>query len=326
MASLANRPAPVTMSRVNNPAVGIFEARLPAWPWCADNVAADGVQRLPVAAALRKKLIQPNSARVTGALCFDIDRPWSGIAWMDANVLPPNIVLMNPSNGHAHYIYLLESPVITSNIAQLRPILYLSGIQYALREALGADKGYTGLLVKNPRHSCWQHTCWRLEPYSLHELADKLDLPSPSEIRRISHSADYSGIGRNVTVFMTVKTRAYSVIRQYWKPDGEKHFFSAILEQCRAVNAEFPVPLPDSEIRRIARSICKWVWTRFSPAKFRASQAAKGRKGGQSKGASKRAECLEQARAMHAAGKSQREIAKALGVGQKTVSRWLKRV
>lgn len=322
---MANRLYPVAVNRAHNAATDIFESRLPRWPYCGDNVAVEGVQRLPLSAALQKKLIQPNSSRVTGALCFDIDRPWGAIAWMDANVLPPNIVLMNPENGHAHFIYLLASPVITSNVAQLRPIFYLSAIQYALREALGADKGYTGLLVKNPRHSCWQHTCWRLEPYSLHELADKLDLPSPSEIRRISHSADYSGVGRNVTIFMTVKARAYSLIRQHWKPDGEKLFFAVVLEQCRALNATFHAPLPDCETRRIARSISKWVWVRFSPAKFRASQAAKGRKGGLANGAAKRNALIGEARSMHAAGKTQSQIAAVLGVTQRTVSNWLKR-
>ncbi|MHC8358678.1 helix-turn-helix domain-containing protein [Pseudomonas sp. LB3P81] len=83
-------------------------------------------------------------------------------------------------------------------------------------------------------------------------------------------------------------------------------------------------PLDVSECRAIARSISKWTWQHFTPAKFREIQAARGAKGGKAKGAAKREQLLPTAQAMAADGKSQRDIAEALGLSQKTVSNWLK--
>ena len=137
--------------------------------------------------------------------------------------------------------------------------------------------------------------------------------------------AETAGLGRNCYVFETVRRRAYSLVREFWRPGGEKLFFSAILEQCRAVNSEFAEPLQDKEARIIARSISRWVWRRFTPSEYRATfsriQAAKGKR----KGAAKRDALMSEAKALHAAGQSQRQIAAALGIGQKTVCRWLKR-
>ena len=47
-----------------------------------------------------------------------------------------------------------------------------------------------------------------------------------------------------------------------------------------AINAQFKVPLPVSEVKAIAKSIANWTYKHFTPQAFRASQARKGAKGG----------------------------------------------
>ena len=47
-----------------------------------------------------------------------------------------------------------------------------------------------------------------------------------------------------------------------------------------AINAQFKVPLPVSEVKAIAKSISNWTCREFTPNKFRQSQARKGAKGG----------------------------------------------
>ena len=118
--------------------------------------------------------------------------------------------------------------------------------------------------------------------------------------------------------------RAYSLVRDYWKPNGEKYFFGAVLDLCRASNAEFAAPLPDKEARLIARSISRWIWRRFTPSEYRAVFSRIQSNKGKRKGAAKRDALLAKAKELHAAGESLRAIAARLGVSFKTVSNWLK--
>ena len=92
-------------------------------------------------------------------------------------------------------------------------------------------------------------------------------------------------------------------------------------------NGDLLVPLAGNEVWHIAKSVSKWTWHKFdlaaSDARFSALQAHRGRQGGVAKGLAnedKRAS----ARLMAAQGVTQRAIAAALGVSQKSVSNWLR--
>jgi hypothetical protein len=319
--------ARLASSDIDTHAVGEFRRRLVRYPYATDD-PAQGVYRVPLDAALRLKLLQPNAARLTQAIVFDVDLGrWSIFAWCDnvPSAPCPNFTIANLESGNCHYVYVLAAPVATSNVSRIRPLQYLAAIQHAIGARLGADVSYSGLLAKNPFNRAWRTLTWRAEPYTLDELADCLgELPTLHDMRQRSQ-AETAGLGRNCYVFETVRRRAYALVREFWKPNGEKHFFGAVLELCRACNADFAEPLPDKEARIIARSISRWVWRRFTPSEYRATfsriQAAKGKR----KGAAKRDALMSEARSMHAAGQSQRQIAAALGIGQKTVCRWLKR-
>lgn len=304
----------------------LFRDRLPRRPLVGDEKNADGqliLYRLPLADALDRLHIQPNTQKLVVCLCFDVDSPTAAMDWEHQRVPTPNITVKNPANGHAHLIYLLEAPVPTdTNVASIKPIYFMEAIKEGLRRALGADRGYAGVVVKNPMHAHWTTREWRKEPYELGELADSVELPTPAEMRKRCKQTDYAGLGRNVTVFEVVRKQSYSLVRDYWGPEGERRFFSAVLELVEASNRrDIGNPLSLRELRGIARSISKWTWKHFNRATFREIQACRGAK----KGADNRKLLLPTAQSMAAEGKSQREIAAALGVGQKTISRWLKR-
>ncbi|MGL5666833.1 MAG: replication initiation protein [Shewanella sp.] len=55
---------------------------------------------------------------------------------------------------------------------------YAAAIEAALREKLGADRGYTGLICKKPLHPSWRVTTFQHYLYDLNWLADYLDLSS----------------------------------------------------------------------------------------------------------------------------------------------------
>lgn len=299
----------------------LFYDNLPTRPYCSNNPGIEGLYRLALAEAIECLLIQPNTARRVVCLCFDVDRTLAAIDWNDRGCPPPNIAVRNPANGHAHLIYLLEAPVAVSDVARIKPVMFMAAVQEGLRRDLEADRGYSGLIVKNPWHKHWITHEWRAEPYSLEELAGMVTLPTAAEIRKRSKQRDYAGLGRNCTVFEIVRQQSYRVVRDYWRPDGERMFARAVLDLVLQSNqTDIGNPMQLSECKAIAKSISKWTWARFNRHEFRAIQSARGQK----KGAGKRAEVLEEVKRLASEGKSQREIAEAVGVSQKTVSNWLK--
>lgn len=299
----------------------LFRDRLPSRPLCSDSPTREGLYRLPLADALDRLLIQPNTAKRVVCLCFDVDRAGAAIDWSDRNAPAPNLTVKNPANGHAHLIYLLEAPVPVSDVARIKPVLFMAAVQEGLRRALEADRGYAGVVVKNPAHKHWQTHEWRSEPYLLEDLAECVTLPTAAELRKRSRQADYAGLGRNCTVFEVVRKQSYSVVRDYWRPGGSVAFAAAVLELVEASNRrDIGNPLDVRECRAIARSISRWTWKHFTPAQFREVQAARGAR----KGAGKREELLPTAQSMAAEGKSVREIAEALGVPKSTIARWIK--
>jgi hypothetical protein len=300
--------------------LALFESRLSLRPYCSNDVGKEGLYRLPLVDALSRRLIQANTTRLHVALCFDVDRPTAAIDWQFRGLPEPNLSVKNPANGHAHLIYLLEVPVPVSELARIKPIKFMAAIQEGIRRKLDADRGYAGLVVKNPRHASWTTAEWTDQPYDLAYLAEYVDLPSPAEMRRRAKCKNYAGLGRNCTIFEIVRRQAYSLVRDYWRPDGERLFRQAVLDAVLASNhRDVGNPLNPKECRVIAKSISKWIWRQFTPAQFREVQSSRGK----AKGAKKRSEALPEAIRMSADGYSQRQIAEALNITQQTVSNWL---
>jgi hypothetical protein len=302
------------------------EDRLPRKPYCTDDLAS-GLLVRPLHIALAKRYIQPNRPGMAGYLAFDVDRADAGSAWMDSNAPRPNFVIKNPDNGHAHYLYALEHAVCTTSAARLQPLRYLSAIERAIATELGADPGYSGLIIKNPSHRHWQTIITETTPYTLSGLASRLDLTTKaanSEIERES-----SGLGRNCTVFDELRVWAYKAVTDYWRPGGETAWMKAVRDRAHGFNL-FAAPLQMKEVEQIAKSVGKWVWKRFSPVQRQALierthtpeiQA----KRGQLKGAKLREAMLPRVIEMNAAGHSQSAIARETGISQQTIGNWLKR-
>ena len=166
--------------------------------------------------------------RSTG-LFFDVDRTGAAIDWSDRNCPAPNITVKNPRNGHAHLLYALTLPVRTAPDASASALKYAAAIERALCEKLGADVNYSGLICKNPFHQEWQVVEWRLELYTLDELADYLDL-SASARRRVDK--DY-GMGAKL---VSVRKRAVNGLTGRFVRVGQ-HSHSGLMRDsaCRNV-------------------------------------------------------------------------------------------
>ena len=82
----------------------------------------------------------------------------------------------NPENGKAHLIFELKTPIYTTDASYPKPIIYANAIIKRLQQLFNADVGYSGLITKNPISSEWRAYTLRSKPYSLNELANKLEI------------------------------------------------------------------------------------------------------------------------------------------------------
>lgn len=208
--------------------------------------------------AFQKAYVQPNLPFLHFRSVYDIDREGAALAWEDAHLPPPAWAAVNPVNGRAHLAYGITTPVYTCEAKNQRPLRYLHAIESGFKELLEADQGYTGTLTKNPLHRDWRTLWGPVKSYDLAYLADFVDLKrhSPRQDVKVTEV----GVGRNVTLFNFTRAWAYRAVRRF---EVQAHWNDAVYERCMARNSDFVTPMNTGEVKLIARSIAKWVWSRF---------------------------------------------------------------
>lgn len=300
----------------------------PRRPYCSNDLEA-GVKIRSLRQALLHPYVQANPPHLRVWMLFDIDRPDAATAWQQANLLPPAWSAINKANWHGHSAWGVSAPVLVDGLgARDAPIRYLCAIEAMMRDRLQADEGFAGLITKNPAHPLWQTLRGPRISYSLQELAEVLP---GIEKYRPKKRAERIGLGRNVTLFDTLRKDAYRAIRQYW--GGGLQGWNAWLSHCNGrgltMNADLfgANYLQGKEVWHIARSVAKWTWRTFTPEAFSDWQAKVGTKGGVASGKARAAASEDKrssARLMRDNGMTLSEIAAELGVPLSTVGRWTK--
>ena len=252
-----------------------FYKNLPYKPYCSDDLG-HGVIIRPKKTAIQKPYIQHNPPCLITSLVFDIDRSDAYFAWSDANLPQPTWIAKNPKNCHAHIGYMLATPVCTTHRARQNVIEYLAKIEQAYGLALGADRGYSGLITKNPCHRTWENHIFDVEPYKLNYLADFVEL---TELK--TDLKEVSGLGRNCMMFDNVRFWAYEAIRAH-RGSTFDVWLGKVLEQCQNANSAFIEPLPYSEVKATAKSIARYCWKKdgYHYQEFIDRQSRKGAMGG----------------------------------------------
>jgi hypothetical protein len=252
-----------------------FAELLPRKTYAADR-PDQGLRILPRQQALRHRHVQLNGPAKLVWMPHDIDHPGAYYCHRDANVPQPNVLIVNPANGHAHAAYLLAAPVVRTSAARVRPLQLFAAVERGIARRIEADRHYSGLITKNPLHPVWRVEWRRDEPYSLCELADWL-FPRDM-VPDVSRSLTF-GAGRNCTIFEELRTIAYREVRDA-KRAGDRDPFQRRLEQLAiAINADFRLPLKHSEVRAIAKSVTRWTWKHFSVEGFSRRQSLLGTRG-----------------------------------------------
>lgn len=287
---------------------------LPLWPLASDDLL-QGIYRTSRHNALDMRYIEANPQSLSNLLVVDIDHPdalmramWNRKAWQ------PNAVVENPANGHAHAVWALAEPVTRTEYARRKPLAYAAAVTEGLRRSVDGDKGYSGLITKNPTHEQWEASWLTDHLYSLDELTEHLtvsDFMPPDSWQRTKRKNPV-GLGRNCTLFETVRWDVYRVARTIRKrnehPTSEdrQDLEAAIVNLCQGMNSTFSEALPASEIRATIRSFYKWITTRYtgwldsrttsqtkSAAYHRNTGRQGGLKGGIASGQARRRKALE---------------------------------
>ncbi len=208
--------------------------------------------------------IAPDPPGWLTALRFDIDTEGGGAAWIEAELPAPNLVVVNPRNGHAHLVYLLGAWVQTDfgDSRRLKVVRYAAAIERAYTAALGADPAYTGRFQHNPLSDAYVTKIGRDAPYSLDELARYVDLNEPALKKNLP-----IGIGRNVETFDRLRRWAYVAVAD-WRIGTYEAWYGAVADRggqiAADVGAESPRgPLKANEVGHIVKSVARWVWERY---------------------------------------------------------------
>ena len=238
----------------------------------------------------------------------------------DGPALPrPNMVVERSSNSHCHASWFLSRPVHRGESARAAPLRKLARVSEFYRQTLEADPGYTQCLTHNPLEEShkvgefrthWGHRCG----YSLDELAE----PIPKGWRLPARSTTEAG--RNCSLF-------HSLLKWAGSPFNLE---LEVLPMARATNDGFEIALPDQEVAAIARSVERYRdgWIAQGRVYTEAERTAWGRSLGlQSAAARRAANARRDFRIIegHAAGWSQRHLAKLFKMSQHGVWKVLQR-
>lgn len=293
-------------------------------PRATDNFGS-GLYRMSKDKAVLKTHVQYNSAKVAGALLFDLDHEDSeyhvkSLMWDEGVIPEPSWMTLNPHTGHAHLGYLLAEPVTKTDAARRHPIEYAASVERTLHSRLGADSAYTGVTTRSPLHPSHTVLWGPGELYTLGGLHSALgELDKPGKVAR----ADV-GLGRNVSLFNAVRERAYSEFSKHSDPAS---FERAVLAIAVAFNGEFfECPLSRGEVAGLARSISRWTWRTFTRnAELNSYSKIQRERAYMRKDALRRQAAVRQIRAMYDAGEalSVEQIMDAFSVSRTTAFAYL---
>lgn len=235
---------------------------LPKKPWCT-NMKGTALLVRPKAIAINYDYIQLNSPYYQKYLILDLDYEHSlaEILFSRVGIPLPNFVTANFHGGRSHIVFELEEPIYKTDASRLKVIEFAYAITRRLQELFDADFGYSGTITKNPASSNWRVTKLRQKPYSLRELAEKIDLPpKPKFFKKEKISAHEAiGLGRNCYVFHTACPFAYQEIRAY-RGKTYKQWENAMIAHCSSLNEGLPEPMTFNEVKGIAKSISRYCW------------------------------------------------------------------
>ncbi|MFA0940656.1 replication initiation protein, partial [Pseudomonas tremae] len=198
-------------------------------------------------------------------LVFDLDHA-NALAWDDAGLPAPNLMVRNRKSGHSQLFYAVPSVCTTEN-ARAKPIQYMKAIYAAFAARLDADVDYHGgPVAKTPGHPWWETTEFHSHVYELGELASAVELTvkpwaTGPKLDQVSHS-------RHCILFEQLRYFAYSIVNRERELGSFESFMRSLDAYAYNHNSflkqGFSENLPLSSIRATVKSVGRWTWDRYT--------------------------------------------------------------
>ncbi|MDT3239580.1 replication initiation protein [Pseudomonas amygdali pv. morsprunorum] len=230
---------------------------------CSDDKTATRVR--PREYALRYPYMQVNRPGMVSWLVFDLDHA-NALAWDDAGLPAPNLMVRNRKSGHSQLFYAVPSVCTTEN-ARTKPIQYMKAIYAAFAARLDADADYHGgPVAKTPGHPWWETTEFHSHVYELGELASAVELTvkpwaTGPKLDQVSHS-------RHCILFEQLRYFAYSIVNRERELGSFESFMRSLDAYAYNHNSflkqGFSENLPLSSIRATVKSVGRWTWDRYT--------------------------------------------------------------
>lgn len=258
-----------------------FQETLPKKPYCTNDLS-QGLLIRPKETAVKFKYLQPNHPFYQNYLILDLDYESSliEILYSMTGIPMPNLLIENKDNGRSHIFFTLKTPIYKTNASKIKPIIYANAVLKRLQSLFNADVGYSGLIAKNPIHEQWRAYTLRDKPYSLNELASKLEIDWKEANKPIKQD-EAIGLGRNCYVFHTARFWAYTAVREF-RGKTYNQWLQTVIDHCLKLNEGITEPMQYGEIKGIAKSIARYCWKKdaYHYQEFIQRQAYKGTLGG----------------------------------------------
>ena len=291
------------------------------WPLVSHGKRADGTHgptfRVPACNAWDYAELELRAANSWPAMVFDCDGRDGTARLVEARmagrVCGANWTVTRHSSGGSHVAYCLARPVHRGEGARTAPLRRYARIAEYYAQALGADRGYAGVLTHNPMaaaHGPGFKTGWgRHDPYTLDELAEVIPLGwrMPTKSAAISTEA-----GRNCYLFR-------AAMRQSGKPANWGRDVTALVV---AMNDALPLPLGHAEVVGIARSVNRYqrdnLATGQTQRRFAFIQSSRGKRSGKARRLATAGRDAEIVAAVER-GESMRAVARSYGLTEGAV-------
>lgn len=227
---------------------------------CSGNKTAAKIQ--PRDYAIKHPYMQVNRANLVSWLVFDLDHS-NSLAWDDANLPAPNIIVRNPKNGHSHLFYAI-SAVSTSENSRSHPIAYMKAVYKAFAKAMKADLAYSGPVAKTPGHPWWDTTEIHNKVFDLGDLACHTEL----EFNPFSVKADENedSSSRHCRLFNIVRRYGYTRVNQFRGVSTHNEFHDDLLRFALQNNTYRGCKgklLSFAQVKATVKSIARWTWDKY---------------------------------------------------------------
>lgn len=249
----------------DNHTIEIFKNQLPVKPYCSNNLQS-GLSIRNKNRALEMLYLQANQPAIQTCLLFDLDEGNAFYKFDEVGLPVPTFITKSPDSGRCHYGYMLKAGVCKTQHAKLKPLKYAAAVEAGIAGKLASDRGYAGLITKNPLHSHWSPYWSGADLYELDYLADFVELETPKKAKK---SENY-GLGRNVNLFEDLRTYAYRRVLKFKKDSTYEAWERDVLNVAEGLNTHCNAlnPLQYNEIKATARSVSRWTWKHFDSATF----------------------------------------------------------